>query len=69
MISKSMKYTSFALHRTCQTIVAPINEAWYNVIRHFSLEAENEHPWQPLCRRPKSTAKWATTTSACRPDS
>lgn len=42
MISKSMKYTSFALHRVCQTIVAPINEAWYNVIRHFSLEAENE---------------------------
>lgn len=42
MISKSMKYTSFALHRVCQTIVAPINEAWYNIIRHFSLEAENE---------------------------
>ena len=42
MISKSMKYTSFALDRFCQTIVSPINEAWYNVIRHFSLEAENE---------------------------
>lgn len=41
MISKSMKYTSFALDRFCQTIVSPINEAWYNVIRHFSLKAEN----------------------------
>ncbi len=42
MISKSMKYASFALDRICQAIVAPVNEAWYNVIRHFSLEAENQ---------------------------
>ena len=42
MISKSMKYTSFALDRVCQTIVSPINEAWYNVIRHFAFKAENE---------------------------
>ena len=42
MISKSMKYTSFALDRICQTFVSPINEAWYYVIRHFSLEAENK---------------------------
>lgn len=42
MISKSLKYTSFALDRACQTLVSPINEAWYNVIRHFSFKAENE---------------------------
>lgn len=42
MISKSVRYTSFALSNICQTIVSPINKAWYNVIRHFSLEKENE---------------------------
>jgi rod shape-determining protein MreC len=42
MISKSVRYTSFAISNICQTIVSPINEAWYNVVRHFSLEKENE---------------------------
>lgn len=42
MISKSIRYSSFALSRFCQTIVSPINQAWYNVIRHFSLSSENE---------------------------
>lgn len=42
MISKSIRYSSFALSRFCQTIVSPINQGWYNVIRHFSLSSENE---------------------------
>ena len=42
MISKSIRYSSFALSRFCQTIVSPINQPWYNVIRHFSLSSENE---------------------------
>ena len=42
MISKSIRYSSFALSSFCQTIVSPINQAWYNVIRHFSLSSENE---------------------------
>lgn len=42
MISKSIRYSSFVLSRFCQTIVSPINQAWYNVIRHFSLNSENE---------------------------
>jgi rod shape-determining protein MreC len=42
MITKSVRYTSFAVSNICQTIVSPINEAWYNVIRHFSLKSENE---------------------------
>lgn len=42
MISNSIKYTSFVVSNICQTIVSPINEGWYNIIRHFSLQAENE---------------------------
>ncbi len=42
MINHSIKYTSFAISNICQTIVSPINKAWYNVVRHFSLRSENE---------------------------
>ena len=42
MITKSVRYTSFAVSNICQTIVSPINQVWYNIVRHFSLEKENE---------------------------
>lgn len=41
MISRSVKYTGFALARACQTITSPINQGWSKVLRHFTLESEN----------------------------
>ncbi len=42
MITKSVKYTQFVVANVCQTIVSPINEGWYQVVRHFSLNYENQ---------------------------
>lgn len=42
MITSSVKYTSFVVSNICQSIVSPINDKWQKVIRHFSLETENE---------------------------
>lgn len=42
MITKSVKYTHFVVANVCQSIVSPINEGWYQVLRHFSLNDENQ---------------------------
>jgi len=42
MMTQHVKYTSFGVSRICQRVVSPINKAWYNVLRHFSLNYENE---------------------------